>query len=431
MDYNVENLQESTFAVTRWMVELLRNWGVSERFADTVLMVVQLATVVLFTYIFQWVAKRIIIFILDRLGRGKKLKIANHLVTNKFPVYLALFVPLTWLLNTIPVVFEKFAHIEAGALKIVQLIIVVVIFKMIMSILGAVTDYLLTREKYKDKPIESYLQVFRIILVIFTVAAVIAIFTSITMGRFFTSMGAASAVMMLIFKDSILGLVASIQVTTNDMVRKGDWITMPKYNADGDVQRITLNTVKVVNFDKTIITIPTYALVSESFQNWRGMQDAGGRRIKRTINIKQGSVKYVEREDLPKYREIQFLKDYIPERQAEIDAHNERIGANRKFAVNGRNLTNIGLYRQYALMYLKSLDTIKQDMSIMVRQLAPDSHGLPLEVYCFTNTTIWARYEDIMADVFDHLIAALSYFDLEVFEESSSNDKILVESIKA
>lgn len=429
MDYHVEEIQESAFVITRWMGEQLIERGASEQFVDFILLAIQLGMVLLFTYLFQLIARRFIIFVLKKLGKRKRLKISNHLVENKFPTYLALFVPLTWLINTVPIVFEKFPVAESLALKLLNLSIVIVIAQLLISISKSIKRYLLSLPKYKDKPIESYFQVIRIILVIFTVGAIISIITATTMRTFFTSMGAASAIMMLVFKDSILGLVASIQVTTNDMVRRGDWITMPKFNADGDVQEISLTTVKVINFDKTIITIPTYALISESFQNWRGMQDTGGRRIKRSIKLKQSSIRFIDNKELERYRKIQFLQSYIPERKAIIDAHNKRIDADKSIEVNGRHLTNIGLFRQYIVQYLRSLEEIKQDMTIMVRQLEPGEEGLPVELYCFTATTNWSEYENIMSDIFDHLIASAPYFDLEIFEASSSNDKVLVKQI--
>lgn len=241
---------------------------------------------------------------------------------------------------------------------------------------------------------------------------------------FFAAMGAASAILLLMFKDTIMGFVASIQVTTNDMVRIGDWITMPKYGADGDVEEINLTTVKVRNFDKTITTIPTYTLISDSFQNWRGMQESGGRRIKRSIIIKQASIRFVDESELPNFRKIQGIRDYIEERGDVIRKHNEKIGADRSLALNGRNFTNFGLYRRYAEWYVQNHPDIHKGMTLMVRQLAPTENGLPLELYVFTTTTNWAQYEYIMADIFDHLIAAVPYFGLQVFERTSGADTL-------
>ena len=205
------------------------------------------------------------------------------------------------------------------------------------------------------------------------------------------------------------------------MVRIGDWITMPKYNADGDVIQITLTTVKVRNFDKTITTIPTYAMISDSFQNWRGMRQQGGRRIKRSILLKQSTFRYIEDNELERFKKIQNISDYIDERQQEVDLYNESIGADRTLRVNGRNLTNIGLFRKYAEVYLRNHPDVRKDMNIMVRQLAPTEFGMPIEIYCFTTTTVWIEYEGIMGDIFDHLTSAVRYFDLKIFENLSDS----------
>jgi len=231
------------------------------------------------------------------------------------------------------------------------------------------------------------------------------------------------------FKDAIMGFVASVQVTSNDMVRIGDWITMPKYGADGDVIEITLTTVKVSNFDKTITTIPTYALISDSFQNWRGMIRSGGRRIKRAIIIKQSSIRYIADDELVRFKKIQGISDYIDQRQEEICKHNEAIHADRSIPVNGRNLTNAGLFRRYAEWYLKNHPGTNKKMILMVRQLAPTEIGIPIELYVFTNTTNWVEYEYIMADIFDHLIAAVRYFDLHIYERQSGSDVQRIEMV--
>jgi miniconductance mechanosensitive channel len=239
---------------------------------------------------------------------------------------------------------------------------------------------------------------------------------------FFTAMGALSAVLLLMFKDTIMGFVASIQVTTNDMVRIGDWITMSKYGADGDVIEINLTTVKVQNFDKTITTIPTYSLISDAFQNWRGMQESGGRRIKRAIYIKQSTIKFLAPDEVDRFKSIQTLKSYIEHRQKDIDKNNERIGADKSLLINGRNLTNAGLYRKYIDNYVANHSGLHKNMTMMVRQLAPTANGLPLELYVFTSTTKWVDYEHIMADIFDHLLAAARYFDIEIYEMEGSGD---------
>ena len=250
----------------------------------------------------------------------------------------------------------------------------------------------------------------------------IAIITGIPFFTFLTGLGAASAVIILVFRDTIMGFVASIQVSINDMVRIGDWITFEKYGADGDVIEINLATVKVQNFDKTITTIPTYALISDSFKNWRGMMNSDGRRIKRAINIKLSGISYLTNDEVTKLKDIQLIKAYLETRSTDIEKYNNEVGANKNLAINGRNLTNIGVFRKYIQTYIEKHSAINKDMTIMVRQLAPTSQGLPIEIYAFSNDKRWVNYEYIMADVFDHALAALPYFNLEVFEFPSGSN---------
>src|SRR5690606_14217201 len=274
----------------------------------------------------------------------------------------------------------------------------------------------------EDKPLDSYLQVVNIFMFFIAGIIIFSMVTGKSPWAFLGALGAASAILMLVFKDTILGFVASIQVSTNDMVRVGDWIEMPKYGADGDVIEINLNTVKVQNWDKTITTIPTYYLIIDSFKNWRGMQNAGGRRIKRSINVKISSIRFLSKDEIDRLATIQLLAPYIQERQAEIDRYNEETKVNRSMPVNGRNMTNVGLFRQYINRYVQNHPQIRKDMTMLVRQLQPTEHGLPIEVYIFTSDIRWAVYEDIMSDIFDHLLSAIKYFQLEVFEAPASDD---------
>jgi len=227
---------------------------------------------------------------------------------------------------------------------------------------------------------------------------------------------------MLVFKDTILGLVASIQVSTNDSVRVGDWIEMPKHGADGDVIEINLNNIKVQNFDKTITTIPTYLLLSEAFKNWRGMQDAGGRRVKRALNVKISSIRFMTDEEINGLYKIEILKEFIDQRKTEIQQYNEVNQIDVNMPVNGRRMTNVGLFRAYITQYLRHNPNIHSGMTLMVRQLQPTEKGLPLELYMFTNSTVWGEYESIISNIFDHLFAAVKFFDLEIFESPASDD---------
>ena len=232
-------------------------------------------------------------------------------------------------------------------------------------------------------------------------------------------MGALSAVLLLVFKDTILGFVASIQIAANDLVRIGDWVTMEKYGADGDVIEINLSTVKIQNFDKTITTIPTYNLISDSFKNWRGMAESAGRRIKRSILISTPSIRFLERDELEKLHQVERISTYLLERSSEIDQDNQASKSDKSLAINGRNLTNLGVYRQYVENYLKTHPKISDQLTVMCRQLPPNQFGgTPLEIYAFSVDKDWVMYEHLTADIFDHLLAALKYFGLQSFEVS-------------
>jgi miniconductance mechanosensitive channel len=237
-----------------------------------------------------------------------------------------------------------------------------------------------------------------------------------------SGIGALSAVLLIVFRDSLLGLVAGIQLAANDMVRVGDWIEMPKYEADGDIIDISLNTVKVQNFDKTITTIPSYALISDSFKNWRGMQASGGRRIKRSLFIDTNSIKFCTEEMIEKFKTIKFLTEYITSKEREIAEYNAKNEINRNNPVNGRALTNIGVFREYINQYLQHHPGISQEKTLLVRQLAPTENGLPLEVYAFTNDIRWDVYETIQSDIFDHLFAVAPEFRLQLFQNPSGID---------
>ncbi len=237
-----------------------------------------------------------------------------------------------------------------------------------------------------------------------------------------TGLGAMTAVLMLVFKDPILGLVAGIQLSANNMLKMGDWLDMPKYGADGDVIDIGLTTVKVRNWDKTITTIPTYALISDSFKNWRGMSESGGRRIKRSLNIDATSIHFLSDEEIARMNRAQLLTPYLDGKVAEVANHNASLGCDLTTPLNGRHMTNIGTFRAWLEAWLKSHPQIHKDMTLMVRQLAPGSEGLPIEIYVFTNTTVWLEYEKIQSDIFDHIFALLPEFGLRVHQTPTGND---------
>ncbi|MGN6278760.1 MAG: mechanosensitive ion channel family protein [Sphingomonas sp.] len=300
---------------------------------------------------------------------------------------------------------------------IADAIVVLTITRMLSAILTCINQAYVRRPEAASRPIKGYLQVGKIIL--YCAAAVLII--SILIGQspllLLSGLGAMAAVLILVFKDTILSLVASIQLSSNDMVRVGDWITMPSAQADGDVIDIALHTIKVQNFDKTITTVPTYKLISDSFQNWRGMAESGGRRIKRALMIDQNSVRFLSDEEIADARRFSVLRPYLDERSGEIAKWNgDRAAPDR------RRMTNIGVFRAYVAAYLAAHPQIAEDKTLLVRQLEPGANGLPLEIYCFTTTTAWGDYEAIQADIFDHLFAVLRNFDLRLFQQPTGLD---------
>ncbi len=270
-----------------------------------------------------------------------------------------------------------------------------------------------------NKPIKGYLQLLKIIIIAVSTILAVAVFIDRNPLILLSGLGAMAAVLMLIFQDTILSLVASVQLGSDDIIRIGDWIEMPELNADGDVVEITLHTVKVSNWDKTITTLPVRSLITQSFKNWRGMSEAGGRRIKRSLFLDQRSIRFLEEDEIKRLEDFVLINDYLQEKRVELDNWNAKLEALNAKPINERRITNLGTFRAYVNQYLKNLPTINHDMTLLVRQLQPGASGLPLEIYCFTNDIRWAAYENIQSDIFDHLLAILPSFGLRIFQQCS------------
>ncbi len=297
--------------------------------------------------------------------------------------------------------------------------------------LDAANELYERRPDARNKPIKGYLQVVKIVVFVIAGLSIVATLLGVKLGPLVTGLGAATAVLMLIFQDTILSLVASVQISGDGRVRLGDWIEMPSQNADGDVIDIALHTITVQNFDKTITTIPTKKLVTESFKNWRGMQEAGGRRIKRALYLDQHSVGFLDEAAVDRLEQFSVLGDYLREKQEELDQHNAQLQAQGLAAVNARRVTNLGTFRAYVERYLRSHPGIHTDMTLLVRQLQPTTEGLPLEIYCFTRSTAWGEYEGVQSDVFDHLLAILPAFGLRVFQASSDAMLMTAQTVRS
>ena len=399
---------------------ILYNYLVEAGLTETSASYLNLTILLVIALVLAWFLDLIIWKVLRsvslRLARKSKTNFDNFLVANRVPRYLAHILPLSILVELVPFGFIGFEYAAIIALKFLHVLFVVLTLYVVKSVFKSINDYLKTKPRFRDKPMGSYIQVFMIFAWVLGIFTIFAIITEIQVWKFFTALGAGSAVILLIFKDSILGLVASIQVSINDMVRIGDWISFDKFGADGDVIEISLATVKVQNFDKTITTIPTYALISDSFKNWRGMQEAGGRRIKRALIISQKSIRFLSEADVEEFQKIQLIQPYLTTRSEQINTYNTSNNINKDLAINGRNLTNIGVFRKYVNDYLQNHSAVNKGMTLMVRQLPPTPQGIPLEIYAFSSDKRWENYEYVMADIFDHLIAALPYFHLQVYE---------------
>ncbi len=402
--------------LTRYFYNLFVSKGFSENTAEYLNLLIGVSILVIVLFIADRITKKVFVSIFKAYASRSKNTFDDFLVKNKTFNYLAHIIPLSLIIWILPELFIAFPTAESYLELLFDIMAIVLVIWILRSILKTFRDFLKSLKSFKDKPIDSYVQVFMIF--VWSIGAIL-IFSSITgkpIWTFLTALGAMSAVILLIFKDTILGFVASIQVAVNDTVRIGDWITMEKYGADGDVIEINLSSVKVQNFDKTITTIPTYNLTSESFRNWRGMMDSGGRRIKRSLLIKTSSISFLSKEDVKRLENIELIADYVKTAQSTIDTFNTAHNIDKNRLINGRNLSNMGVFRVYVESYLENHPYINKNMTIMSRQLAPTAQGTPLEIYAFSNDKVWKNYEKIMADIFDHLLSAIPYFNLEVFE---------------
>ncbi|WP_282787424.1 mechanosensitive ion channel family protein [Flavobacterium croceum] len=406
--------------IFNWAYTLFKSLDFNDELALYLNLFVNIIVLIVVAYILDYIFKKVFIIFLAIVAAKTKSSFDDFLVANKTAKYIAHLVPLLFIYKTVPVILSKFTYWEDFFEKGVKIYIILLSLWITRSIFNALKDYLKQQPRFSDKPIDSYIQVIMLFLWIFGITSFILIIFDTSKTTLLTTFGSISALIILVFRDTILGFVASISVSVNDMVRIGDWITMDKFGADGDVIEINLATVKVRNFDNTTTTIPTYSLISDSFRNWRGMLNSDGRRIKRHILIKSNSVKFIQPEEIEKYKKIQHISSYITHRQSDIDKYNLANAIDKSTIVNGRNLTNLGLFRKYINEYIISHPGINKDMLIMVRYLQVTDKGIPLEIYCFSKDKEWLNYEHIMADIFDHVIASVPYFGLEVFEMVST-----------
>ena len=380
---------------------------------NSVVLFVTFLFICIVTYI---ISNKIIIKLISNLFKKTSTKIDDILIEKGFLKRLSNLIPLIVFYNLFNQFYGDYLIINRLTLALIAIVVIL----SINSLLNAFNE-IYNQSKYSDKiNIKSYFQIIRLVLNLLGLIIVISIFSGQSPFYLLSGLGALTAVLMLVFKDTILSFVSSIQISSNDLFKVGDWIEAPQFGADGDVIDIGLHTIKIQNWDKTISIIPTHKLIDSSFKNWRGMSDSGGRRIKRSIYIDMNSIKFCNHELIEKFKSINIISEYLTTKLSEIDSHNADL--NTKSSINGRALTNIGTFRAYIKSYLRNNKNIHNDMTFLIRQLSPTEKGLPIEIYVFSNNTNWIEYEEIQSDIFDHLLSVVSEFELQIYQYPSSSN---------
>ena len=369
------------------------------------------ASISLAVIVINFITRKIILSFFKRIAKSTASSFDDLLIKNKVPRLLSYTPSLFFLFWIIPSYFN-------AIYLLIEAFTVILFILTVRAILNTVKDYFKSSGSLKHIPVDSYIQVVMIFMWFVGIVLILSILTGREVGTFLASIGALSAIIILVFRDTILGFVSSIQITVNDTVRIGDWITMKDSNADGNVIEVNLSTVKVQNFDNTITTIPTYKLVSDSFVNWRGMDESDGRRIKRSLLIKPSSIRFLNNEEIESLKKIHLLSDYINKIGKEINSFNSSNQIDKSVLINGRNLTNLGIFREYVQIYLKEHPDTNDDLTMMCRQLEPTAYGIPIQIYTFSKDKRWTKYESITSDIFDHLLSSVKYFHLDCFELS-------------
>ncbi len=403
------------FGVVDGIHDILVDAGVSAPLASVLDEVVSVGLLFLISYLADIFVRFVLYRLFVKFARFTNNKWDDAFIEHKVIKYLVHIIPGIIFLIATPVAIRSVFWVGIFR-KGAQIFIVLVVMRAIHAATKALTDIYTQSKDYSDKPIKVIFQIITVIAYFVGGIAILSIVINKEFTSLFAALGASMAILLLIFKDSILGFVAGWQLSANDMLRQGDWITVPKYGADGDVEEISLYSVKVRNFDNTITTLPPYSLVSESFQNWRGMKESGGRRVKRSVSVDMGTIKFCTPEMLDRFRKVKYLSEYIDKTEAEIAQYNLENDVDNSVLVNGRRQTNIGVFRAYLLEYLNRHPEVNHEMTCMVRQLQPTERGIPVELYFFISNKDWVYYESVVSDIFDHVLAIVPQFDLRVFQ---------------
>ena len=383
-----------------------------------IFLITKILGVILLAYIVYLITKKIIITIIRKVVTKTKNIYDDTILNEKILKKIAFIPPL--------IVVYEFTYLagtfEAFLKNLIEAIIVVVFLLAISEIIKAVNVIYESTEKHKERPIKGYLQIIQICIYIIGIVLIAGLLTGQNPWTLIGGIGAMTAVLLLVFKDTILSFVASIQITSYDLVKVDDWVEIPSLGVDGDVMDIALHTIKVRNFDKTITVIPTHKLIEVPFKNWRGMQETGGRRIKRPIYIDISSIRFCDEEMLKRFEKFDLISDYVKEKEKELNQYNEENKIDISEIINGRRMTNIGTFREYLKAYLRSKDEIRKDLTFLIRQLQPGPNGLPIELYIFTSTTDWIPYEEIQSHIFDHIFSVVPEFGLAVYQNPTGRD---------
>ncbi len=405
-----------------WLHSFLLEFNLPPAVVEPLTTVLIVIMVVLATALVTWIVRRTLLKLIITWIQSNNYRWDDPLVGHKLPLKISWFVPVAILSLAVDTFLDTQTTTYLLAKRLISAGFVVVGVLCLSALFASINDIHRILRKKRGSSLRGYTDAGKILTYILGAIFLISIFTGKSPWGILSVLGGLTAITMLVFKDSILGFVASIQLNSTDMVRLGDWIEMPKYGADGDVIDISIHSIRVQNWDKTITTIPTYALVSNSFKNWRGMSESEGRRIKRALAIDVHSIRFCDEQILENFSRISLITDYIAAKQQEIGEYNRQHPFDDQLIINGRRQTNVGVFRAYIIAYLKNNPNIHQQMTFLIRQLAPTDTGLPLEIYVFSKDQAWANYEAIQADIFDHLLAAAPEFGLRIFQNPSSYD---------
>ena len=414
-----ENVQEQVDSVAATTVSAMMEWLQGHQLAAQLIAV---SLVLLLAYVADLITKRVLLATVSRIVRGTSVQWDDTLLNNKVFDRIAHLAPAIAVylgINLIPALSTAFVQwIQQAALAAM---VVIAVFAA-GALISAANDIYSTSRLADGRPIKGYVQVARIVVYFLGAIVAIATLTGRSPLLLLSGIGAMTAVLLFVFRDTILSFVASLQIASYDMMRVGDWVEIPQFGVDGDVVDIGLHTVKVQNWDKTITTVPTHRLISDSFKNWRSMSQSGGRRIKRAIHIDMNSIRFLDDRDIDRFGNFVLLRDYIHHKRQELDEYNTAYAGDASLVANARRLTNIGTFRAYVVQYLRQHPKLRQDMTLMVRQLDPSPSGLPLQIYVFSNDTDWVSYEGVQADIFDHIMAIVPEFGLRLFQNPSGTD---------